>query len=84
MSPKVNSGDLVTIEPVRDRIRKGDVVFCKVNGHFYLHLVKAVRGLPSGQREGHAYSYQIANNHGHVNGWTIGRNIFGKLVSVLP
>lgn len=26
--------------------------------------------------------YQIGNNHGHINGWTNKRNIYGKVTKV--
>jgi SOS-response transcriptional repressor LexA len=68
MSGKIESGQLVTVEPLRDKApRVGDIVLCKVNGSQYLHLVKAV----SGER------FQIGNNRGRINGWTSRRNIFG-------
>ena len=76
MTPKIKSGQSVLIEPVTDKteLKKKDVVFCKVNGHYYLHLISAIKG---------QNAYQISNNHGHVNG-TIGRkNIYGKLVRIL-
>jgi hypothetical protein len=45
MSPRIESGDLCTVEPVDPAaLRAGDVVLCKVRGAEYLHLVKAVRG----------------------------------------
>lgn len=58
MTPKINSGDLVTISPEVDSIEKGNIVFCKVGRNYYVHLVKAIKG----------ERYQISNNHGHVNG----------------
>jgi hypothetical protein len=68
MSGKIESGQLVTVVPLHDRVpRAGDIVLCKVNGTQYLHLVKAV----SGER------FQIGNNRGRINGWTSRRNIFG-------
>jgi peptidase S24-like protein len=68
MSGKIESGQLVTVVPIKDRApRVGDIVLCKVNGTQYLHLVKAV----SGER------FQIGNNRGRINGWTSRRNIFG-------
>ena len=73
MSGKIESGQLVTLEPVREKgVSVGDVVLCKVNGVHYLHLVKAI----SGER------YQIGNNRGHINGWTSRKNIFGIVVQV--
>jgi phage repressor protein C with HTH and peptisase S24 domain len=71
MTPKVKSGDLVTLIPVTiEELVKEDIAFAKVNGYYYLHLVTAVK---DGQ-------VQISNNHGHVNGWT--RKVFGKLTKV--
>ena len=68
MSGKIESGQLVTIVPLADRVpRVGDIVLCKVNGAQYLHLVKAI----SGER------FQIGNNRGRINGWTSRKNIFG-------
>lgn len=68
MSGKIESGQLVTVVPLADRIPSvDDIVLCKVNGTQYLHLVKAV----SGER------FQIGNNRGRINGWTSLRNIFG-------
>lgn len=43
------------------RIKEDDIVFCKVRGNFYTHLVKAYN-----PKRG----YLIGNNHGHLNGWT--------------
>ena len=59
----INSGQLVTIEPITDEtiLSKGDIVLCKVKGHYYIHLVNAI---------GKDERYQIANNRGRINGWT--------------
>lgn len=47
----------------------GDIVFCKVKGRYIdAHMVKAKEG----------DRYLIANNHGHLNGWT--RTIYGRVV----
>ena len=54
-------------------IKQDDIVFCKVRGHFYTHLVKAYN-----PKRG----FLICNNHGHDNGWTW--NIYGKCVEILP
>ena len=73
MSGKIENGSFVTIEPIGDRVlKKRDVVLSKVNGNLYLHLI-------SGTRKG---SYQISNNHGHVNGWTSKKNIFGIVIRI--
>ena len=75
MSPKIESGQLCTVEPVApEALVVGDIVLCKVDGSEYLHLVKAVQG----------QKFQIGNNRGRINGW-VGRNaIFGRLVKIEP
>ena len=72
MKPRIKSGELVTVSPDVDAIEKGDVVFCKVNGYYYVHLVTAIKGK----------QYQISNNHGHVNGWVTKNGIFGKVTAI--
>ena len=69
MSPLINSGDLVTVVPSNE-IEKGDIVFCKIKGNYYIHLVKTVDG----------DRFQIGNNKGKINGWT--KVIFGKVINV--
>jgi hypothetical protein len=67
MSPKIESGDFVTVIPAaRDPI-VGDIVLCRINGMQFLHFVKAVG----------SQGYQIGNNHGRINGWTSRNNIYG-------
>lgn len=73
MTPMLMSGEPVVMEPVTEEtvLEKGDVVLVKVNGHYYCHLISAIRN----------NSYQISNNHKHVNGW-VGRNsIYGRMTS---
>lgn len=68
MKGKVKSGQLVTVEPLRNReLKKGDIVLCKVRAYQYLHLIKAIRG----------NQYQIGNNIGGINGWISSNAIFG-------
>jgi len=68
MKGKVNTGDLVTVEPLADRTpQKGDIVLCKVKGRCYLHLVKAVA---KGR-------FLIGNNRGGTNGWIGSNSIYG-------
>jgi hypothetical protein len=75
MQGKIESGQLVTVEPLGQHVvRKGDIVFCKVRNSYYLHLVTAVKGS----------QYQISNNKGHVNGWITINGIFGRCVMVRP
>lgn len=68
MTPRIMNGEKVTVSSDVSDIKKGDVVFCKVKGSFYVHLVKA-------EKNG---SYLIGNNHGHDNGWT--RSVYGKVI----
>ena len=74
MTPKIKSGQLCTVRPydVTEDLEKGEVVLCKVRGKVYLHRVAAVRG----------DEYQIANNHGHINGWCKREKVYGVLVEV--
>lgn len=75
MTPRVNSGQLCTVAPVRDTpLAKGDVVLCKVNGRQFLHLVLAVNDKQA----------LIGNNHGHTNGWCTLANVYGRLILVEP
>jgi phage repressor protein C with HTH and peptisase S24 domain len=79
MEPKIHSGNLVTINPITEAdslISKGDIVFCKVHGTYYVHLVESVH-LTSG-----GYRYQIRNNKGHINGVIGQDSIFGKVVKI--
>jgi hypothetical protein len=75
MSGKISSGDLCTVAPVDDdtKLSVGDIVLCKVKGNEYLHLIKAVVL---------DYKFQIGNNRGGINGWTLRKNIFGVLTKV--
>ena len=71
MTPILKSGQVCEVVPVTDAVelKKHDIVFAKVNGHFYLHKITAVKRT----------QYQISNNHGHVNGWVSRSAIFGKV-----
>lgn len=76
MSGKISSGQLVTVSPDIKDVKKGDIVFCKVKGNHYVHLVQAVK-----QKMGDTL-YQIGNVRGHTNG-TVGVNcVFGKVIRV--
>lgn len=78
MAGKIESGQLVTVEPVQDhsKLEVGDIVLCKVKGAEYLHLIKAVD--PSGPR------FLIGNNRGGENGWTMYGNVYGRCTKVEP
>ena len=73
MTPLITSGQEHRLAPADwQGCSQGDVVYCKVKGNFYTHLVKAtnpVKGL------------LIGNNKGGVNGWT--KAVFGKVVEIL-
>lgn len=73
MSPKIRSGQLVTLEPITPemRLRKDDVVLCRVHASDYLHFVYAV------DRAGRC---QIGNARGHINGWASA--VYGRLVRI--
>ena len=44
MTPKIESGQLCTVEPVDPTtLQVGDIVLCKVRGAEYLHLVRAIQ-----------------------------------------
>ena len=75
MTPILKSRQTVICEPVTDEtvLSKKDIVLCKVNGRFYLHLIYAIKG----------DTFLIGNNHGHMNGWTPKRNVFGRVVEIL-
>lgn len=70
MEPKIKSGELVTLAPASiDTVKDYDIVLCKVHGRQYLHLIRSI---------GSDGACLIANNKGHINGWT--REIYGVLV----
>lgn len=72
MVPLIKSGQEHILAPATwEQAEIGDMVFCRVKGNHYTHLVKAKseRGL------------LIGNNHGRINGWT--KAVFGKVVQVL-
>lgn len=74
MTPRLKSRQPVRLAPATwEQVEPGDIVYCRVRGSFYTHLVKAKqpdRGV------------LIGNNHGRTNGWT--KQVFGKVVEILP
>lgn len=76
MAPRLKSGQSVIVEPVTAEtvLKKRDIVFVKVNGHIYLHLISAIKNNKQ---------FQISNNHKHVNGWVSRSSIYGKVVKIL-
>jgi hypothetical protein len=73
MLPILKSKQPVRLAPTTwDKCSVDDIVFCKVHGNLYTHLVKAIdpkRGC------------LIGNNHGHDNGWT--KQVYGKVIEIL-
>jgi hypothetical protein len=72
MVPLVYSGQEHTLTPatIKDVV-VGDIVYCKVHGRMYTHLVKALNG---------DQGALIGNNRGFNNGWT--SQIYGKVIAV--
>lgn len=59
MTPLIKSGQEHVLSPINlSDVEVGDIVFCKVKGRYYTHLVKA-----KGDR-----GVLIGNNHGKING----------------
>jgi hypothetical protein len=72
MTPLIKSGQKHILSPIQlEGVVVGDIVFCKVKGRLYTHLVTGVgdKGI------------QISNNHGYVNGWT--KQVYGKVTEIL-
>lgn len=78
MRGRIESGQLVTVEPVKafEDLSTGDVVLCRVNGYQYLHLVKQLS--PTLKK------VLIGNNKGRLNGWTSFDKVYGKVIKVEP
>ena len=73
MTPILKSGQKHELSPTQwETVDVGDIVYCKVRGKFYTHLVKA-KCLTKG--------CLIGNNHGNINGWT--KNIYGKVTKII-
>lgn len=67
MTPLLVSRQSVTLVPIQwQEAKVGDIVFCRVNGRYYTHLVKATSAKTG---------CLIGNNHGHINGWT--KHVYG-------
>lgn len=73
MQGRIESGQLVTVEPASRGFTVGDAVLCRVAGSQYLHLVLAV---------GSDDRYQIGNNKGGINGWCTAESVYGVVTAV--
>jgi len=72
MTPIIKSGQVHKLAPAKlEEVNVGDIVYCKVRGHFYTHLIKAKSNK----------GCLIGNNKGGINGWT--KQIFGKVIEIL-
>ena len=70
MEPLIRSGEEHVLAPTSwEACEVGDIVYCKVKGRYYTHLVKA---------KNPAKGLLIGNNKGNINGWT--KQVFGKVV----
>lgn len=76
MTPLLKNGQVCEVAPVTDEtdLKKNDIVFVRVNRHFYLHKITAIR----------RKSFQISNNHCHINGWVSRKCIYGIVTNVAP
>lgn len=77
MSGKVESGQLVTVEPLDDphTLQVGDIVLCKVKGTQYLHMIMKIKGKNE--------EFEIGGyNRNFTNGWISANQIYGKCVKV--
>lgn len=76
MTPILKSGQPVICKPVikETDLKKGDIVLCKVKGSYYSHKISSIKN---------GASYQISNNHGHINGTIRRNNIYGVVVEIL-
>jgi hypothetical protein len=73
MVPLIKSGQDHILSPAKwEDVEVGDIVYCKVHGRFFTHLVKA---------KNDDHGCQIGNNKGHINGWT--KQVYGKVIKVL-
>jgi hypothetical protein len=72
MTPLIKSGQEHELTPITwEKVTKGDIVFCKVKGNYFTHLVVAVD-----KEKG----CLISNNHGRINGWT--RKVYGRVTKI--
>ncbi len=73
MIPRIYSGNEITVEPVQEsQLKANDIVFCKVKGFYFIHLISAVSNK----------GFQISNNRGHINGTIKFSQIYGKVTEV--
>lgn len=73
MVPLIYSGQEHRLRPITwEETNVGDIVYCKVKGSYYTHIVKA---------KNNEKGCLIGNNKGGLNGWT--KQIYGIVIEVL-
>lgn len=73
MRPRISHREPVTLAPVNThKVDVGDIVFVKVKGRIYTHLVHATRH----------DEVLIGNARGHINGWAKRHNVFGIVTHI--
>lgn len=73
MVPLIKSGQEHKLSPANwEDCEKDDIVYCKVKGNFYTHLVKS---------KNDEKGLLIGNNKGNINGWT--KQVYGRVIEVL-
>lgn len=73
MVPLIKSGQEHVLQPIGwEECEEGDIVYCKVKGRFFTHLVKG---------KNNEKGLLIGNNKGNINGWT--KQVYGKVIQVL-
>ncbi len=73
MRGRIESGQLVTLEPVdASKLAVDDVVLVRWKGNHILHIVKQIRG----------NEVLIGNNLGKTNGWTSLEEVVAVVTSV--
>lgn len=72
MRPQIKNGQLVTVVPVKEPLKVGDVVLCAVYKSQYLHFIKDIVG----------DRIEIQNSKGRSSGWTSKMFVYGVCVKV--
>jgi hypothetical protein len=74
MRGRIESGDLVTLAPIRSEdVQVDDVVLVRWKGNYLLHLIREIRG----------EEILIGNNIGKTNGWVRATDIRAKVITVV-
>lgn len=75
MKPRIYTGSRLELKVVASKaLRVEDMVYCKVKGSYFVHLITAIDE-PNNR-------FQISNNSGYINGNIGPENIFGLCVKV--